>query len=173
MRLLRRYMLFDKAQKKVARYQQVSTIETLLKRVEERDEQGRRKGGVVWETQGSGKSLEMVMLGKAMFWRTREARIIIVTDRTDLDDQIFKTFRATGQEPKRAATGENLLALIENKTPVITTLIHKFRAGLNKRRLVDNSATSSCWWTKATAASTAISIVCTRGCGKCCQTPAS
>ena len=58
MRLLRRYMLFDRAQKKVARYQQVSTIETLLKRVEERDEQGGRKGGVVWETQGSGKSLD-------------------------------------------------------------------------------------------------------------------
>lgn len=139
MRLMRRYMLFDKAQKKVARYQQVSTIETLLKRVEERDDKGRRKGGVVWETQGSGKSLEMVMLGKAIVLAVPHARIIIVTDRTDLDDQIFKTFRATGQEPKRAATGENLLQLIENKTPVVTTLIHKFRAGLNKRRMVDDS----------------------------------
>ena len=139
MRLLRRYMLFDKAQKKVARYQQVSTIETLLKRINERDDKGRRRGGVVWETQGSGKSLEMVMLGRAIVLSVRNARIMIVTDRTDLDDQIFKTFRATGQEPKRAATGENLLALIEAKTPVITTLIHKFRAGLNKRRLVDES----------------------------------
>jgi type I restriction enzyme R subunit len=140
MRLLRRYMLFDKAQKKVARYQQVSTIETLLKRIGERDEKGRRKGGVVWETQGSGKSLEMVMLGKAIVLAIPHARIIIVTDRTDLDDQIFKTFRATGQEPRRAATGENLLALIEDKTPVITTLIHKFRAGLNKRRMIDDSS---------------------------------
>jgi type I restriction enzyme, R subunit len=139
MRLLRRYMLFDKAQKKVARYQQVSTIETLLKRISEHDEKGRRQGGVVWETQGSGKSLEMVMLGRAIVLAVPQARIMIVTDRTDLDDQIFKTFRATGQEPKRAATGENLLALIEGKTPVITTLIHKFRAGLNKRRLVDES----------------------------------
>jgi len=139
MRLLRRYMLFDKAQKKVARYQQVSTIETLLKRFDERDEKGRRRGGVVWETQGSGKSLEMVMLGRAIVLAVPLARIMIVTDRTDLDDQIFKTFRTTGQEPKRAATGENLLSLIEAKTPVITTLIHKFRAGLNKRRLVDDS----------------------------------
>jgi type I restriction enzyme R subunit len=139
MRLLRRYMLFDKAQKKVARYQQVSTIETLLKRINERDEKGRREGGVVWETQGSGKSLEMVMLARAIVFAVQNARIMIVTDRTDLDDQIFKTFRATGQEPKRAVTGENLLALIEAKTPVITTLIHKFRAGLNKRRLVDES----------------------------------
>lgn len=139
MRLMRRYMLFDKSLKKVARYQQVSTIETLLKRINERDEKGRRNGGVVWETQGSGKSLEMVMLGKAILLANPQARIIIVTDRTDLDDQIFKTFRATGQEPKRAATGEHLLTLIENKTAVITTLIHKFRAGLNKRRLVDDS----------------------------------
>src|SRR4029077_21196742 len=114
-------------------------VETLLKRIGERDEKGRRKGGVVWETQGSGKSLEMVMLGKAIGLAIPHARIIIVTDRTDLDDQIFKTFRASGQEPRRAATGENLLALIENRTPVVTTVIHKFRAGLNNRRLVDDS----------------------------------
>ena len=99
MRLLRRCMLFDKAQKKVARYQQVSTIETLLKRIEERDEQGRRKGGVVWETQGSGKSLEMVMLGKAIVLEHPEARIIIVTDRTDLDDQIFRHSELPDRNP--------------------------------------------------------------------------
>ncbi|KKB11863.1 type I deoxyribonuclease HsdR [Devosia geojensis] len=140
MRLVRRYMLFDGPHKKVARYQQVATIETLLKRIEERDSNGRRRGGVVWHTQGSGKSLTMVMLAKAIVMTNPLARIVIVTDRTDLDDQISKTFRATGQEPKRAATGENLLALIEDKTPVVTTLIHKFRAGLNKRRVVDQSS---------------------------------
>lgn len=139
MRLIRRYMLFDGPAKKVARYQQVATIETALKRAEERDSAGRRRGGVVWHTQGSGKSLTMVMLAKSLFMANASARIVIVTDRTDLDDQITKTFRATGHEPKRAATGENLLILIENKTPVITTLIHKFRAGLNKRRVVDVS----------------------------------
>jgi type I restriction enzyme R subunit len=140
MRLVRRYMLFDGPHKKVARYQQVATIETLLKRTEERDTAGRRQGGVVWHTQGSGKSLTMVMLAKSIVMAHASARIVIVTDRTDLDDQITKTFRATGQEPKRAATGENLLSLIEDKTPVVTTLIHKFRAGLNKRRIVDTSA---------------------------------
>lgn len=139
MRLIRRYMLFDGPHKKVARYQQVATIETLVKRIEERDVSGKRKGGVVWHTQGSGKSLTMVMLAKAIMMASPSARIVIVTDRTDLDDQISKTFRATGQEPKRAATGENLLSLIEDKTPVVTTLIHKFRAGLNKRRVVDKS----------------------------------
>lgn len=139
MRLVRRYMLFDGPHKKIARYQQVATIETLLKGIEEREANGRRRGGVVWHTQGSGKSLTMVMLAKAIVMTNPLARIVIVTDRTDLDDQISKTFRATGQEPKRAATGENLLALIEDKTPVVTTLIHKFRAGLNKRRVVDLS----------------------------------
>jgi len=139
-RLVRRYMLFDGPHKKVARYPQVATVESLLKRTEERDENGRRKGGVVWHTQGSGKSLTMVMLAKALAITNLSARIVIVTDRTDLDDQISKTFRATGQEPKRAATGENLLLLIEEKTPIVTTLIHKFRAGLNKRRVIDKSS---------------------------------
>jgi type I restriction enzyme R subunit len=138
-RLMRRYMLFDGPQKKVARYQQIVTVENLLKRVAEKDTNGRRKGGVVWHTQGSGKSLTMVMLAKAIALQVAAARIVIVTDRTDLDDQISKTFKATGQEPKRASTGEHLLSLIENKTPVVTTVIHKFRAGLNKRRAIDNS----------------------------------
>ncbi len=139
MRLIRRYMLFDGPHKKVARYQQVATIEALMKRIEERDVNGKRKGGVVWHTQGSGKSLTMVMLAKAISVASSMSRIVIVTDRTDLDDQISKTFRSAGQEPKRAATGENLLSLIEEKTSVVTTLIHKFRAGLNKRRVVDTS----------------------------------
>jgi type I restriction enzyme R subunit len=139
-RLVRRYILFDNALKKVARYQQVATVEALLKRTQERDEKGRRLGGVVWHTQGSGKSLTMVMLAKAIVTTNPLARIVIVTDRTDLDEQISKTFRETGQEPKRAATGENLLGLIEEKTTVITTLIHKFRAGLNKRRVIDTSS---------------------------------
>src|SRR5258708_34047543 len=82
----------------------------------------------------------MVMLAKAIAMQIPTARIVIVTDRTDLDDQISKTFKATGQEPRRAATGEHLLSLIESKTPVVTTVIHKFKAGLNKRRTVDISA---------------------------------
>lgn len=59
---------------------------------------GKRTGGVVWHTQGSGKSLTMVMLAKAIVMTNPHARIVIVTDRTDLDEQISKTFRATGQE---------------------------------------------------------------------------
>ena len=144
MRLVRRYMLFDGPQKKVARYQQVATVETSAEAHSKSGTlpRGKRRGGVVWHTQGSGKSLTMVMLAKAIAIKIPSARIVIVTDRTDLDDQISKTFKATGQEPKRAATGENLAPFDRRKKDVlvITTLIHKFRAGLNKRRVVDASS---------------------------------
>ena len=64
--LARRFTLFDGPVKKVARYQQMFAVKSLLARIAERDTRGRRKGGVVWHTQGSGKSLTMVMLGKAL-----------------------------------------------------------------------------------------------------------
>ena len=93
-------MLFDGPHKS-RQILTVATIETLVIRIEERDESDKRTGGVVWHTQGSGKSLTMVMLAKAIVVTNPAARIVIVTDRTDLDHQISKTFRATGEEPKR------------------------------------------------------------------------
>lgn len=138
--LARRFMLFDGPFKKVARHQQMFAVKDLLKRIETRDQKGRREGGVVWHTQGSGKSLTMVMLAKALAMAVPTARIVLVTDRIDLDDQIAKTFAATGLSPERARTGEHLVDLIEAKTPVVTTLIHKFKAGLNKRKTVDPDA---------------------------------
>ena len=137
--ITRRFTLFDAGVKKVSRHQQFFAVKDLLRRVEERDAGGRRGGGVVWHTQGSGKSLTMVMLAKALALSVPTARVVLVTDRTDLDDQIDKTFKATGLSPERAKTGEHLVELIEEKTPVITTLVHKFKAGLNKRRVVDPS----------------------------------
>lgn len=137
--VMRRFTLFDAGVKKIARHQQVFAVKAMLERIGTRDASGRRNGGVVWHTQGSGKSLTMVMLAKALALGLPEARIILVTDRTDLDKQIDDTFRATGQEPERARTGEHLIELIEARTAVITTLVHKFKAGLKKRRLVDDS----------------------------------
>ena len=137
--LARRFTLFDAGDKKVARHQQFFAVREILTRVAARDGRGRRDGGVVWHTQGSGKSLTMVMLAKALSFSVPTARIVLVSDRTDLDDQIDKTFKATGLSPERAKTGEHLIELIETKTPVITTLVHKFKAGLNKRRVVDDS----------------------------------
>ena len=136
----RRFVLFDGPYKKIARHPQFFTVRHLLQRVRKQDEHQRRQGGVVWHTQGSGKSLTMVMLAKSLAMDIRGARIVMVTDRTDLDEQIRKTFRATGLEPVQARTGEHLLELLEARAPVVTTLIHKFRAGLNKRKVVDDSA---------------------------------
>jgi len=135
--LARRFMLFDGPFKKVARHQQVFAVKELLSRVETRNRDGRREGGVVWHTQGSGKSLTMVMFAKALAMAVPKARIVLVTDRVDLDDQIAKTFAATGLSPERARTGEHLIELIEAKTPVITSVIHKFKAGVNKRKATD------------------------------------
>jgi type I restriction enzyme, R subunit len=62
-----------------------------------------RKGGVIWHTQGSGKSLTMVMLGRALASRSiKNPRILIVTDRDDLDKQIKDTFKSCDLEPVRA-----------------------------------------------------------------------
>jgi type I restriction enzyme R subunit len=139
--LARRFTLFDKGVKKVARYQQVSAVYRILDRVEERDEAGRRKGGVIWHTQGSGKSLTMVMLARALAFHLKDAspRIVIVTDRRDLDRQIKKTFAATGFEPAQARTGEHLMKLIEDGAPLVTTLVNKFRSGVRKRALASDS----------------------------------
>jgi type I restriction enzyme R subunit len=138
--LSRRFTLFDGPEKKVARFQQFFAVRRLLERVEQRDEKSRRKGGVIWHTQGSGKSLTMVMLAKALASAVANARIVLVTDRTDLDEQIAKTFRATGLEPERAKTGEHLLELVEKRAPVVTTVINKFQALLNKRKVADEDS---------------------------------
>lgn len=138
--MARRFTLFDGPEKKIARHQQMFAVNDLLRRVQARDESGRRAGGVVWHTQGSGKSLTMVMLAKALAIAMPGARLVMVTDRTDLDKQIADTFRATGLSPERARTGEHLIELVEGKAPVVTTVINKFRAGLNKRRVADDSA---------------------------------
>ena len=109
----------------------------------ERDDAGRRKGGVIWHTQGSGKSLTMVMLARALGLEPDipDPRIVLVTDRIDLDEQLEGTFKACGLEPKRATTGRNLLDLVATeKRSVVTTLINKFDTALNARDFADISA---------------------------------
>lgn len=96
---------------------------------------GRRKGGVIWHTQGSGKSLTMVMLAQAIALEKsiRNPKIILVTDRTDLDNQITGTFRKCGKFVENAATGQRLVELLESKSDaVVTTIINKFVAAIKK-----------------------------------------
>lgn len=136
MELARQYVLYDEggAVKKIARYQQYFAIRKTLERVHQRDTAGCRKGGVIWQTQGSGKSLVMVLLGKALALddQIKDPRIVIVTDRIDLDEQIWKTFHQCGKEPRMAKTGKHLQELLQNdRVAVITTVIDKFRAAAN------------------------------------------
>ena len=139
--LVYKYIVFDAGIKKIARYQQYFAIQDTLERIKIiRDE--RRQGGVIWHTQGSGKSLTMVMLAKAISLEPEiiNPKVIIVTDRIDLDKQIFDTFHSCGKNVKKATSGEDLANLItENKETVITTVINKFQAAINKKKVIDNS----------------------------------
>lgn len=139
--LTKNYILFDAGVKKLSRYQQYFAIHKMLKRVEEEEttEQGitRRKGGLVWHTQGSGKSLTMVMFVKALIEDPHilNPRVIIVTNKKDLDRQIKAVFENCNlkKEVVQASTSQHLIELIENKSlAVVTTLIHKFATAQKK-----------------------------------------
>ena len=122
------YVVFDAGVRKIARYQQYFAVRETVARVEALRE-GKRHGGVIWHTTGSGKSLTMVMLAKALALHPAipNPRVIIVTDRIDLDEQIWRTFEACGKSAQKATTGENLMRLItEGRASVITTIINKF-----------------------------------------------
>jgi type I restriction enzyme R subunit len=128
------FVLFDNGEKKVARYQQFFAIKKSMQRIKN-VENGKRKGGVIWHTQGSGKSLTMVMLAQAIAMEPsiRNPKIVLVTDRTDLDDQITKTFRKCGKFVENATTGQRLVELLESKSDaVVTTIINKFVAAVKK-----------------------------------------
>lgn len=130
------FVLFDDGEKKIARYQQFFVIKKSIQRIRN-IEGGRRKGGVIWHTQGSGKSLTMVMLAQAIAMEPsiRNPKIVLVTDRTDLDDQITGTFRKCGRFVENATTGQRLVELLESKRDaIITTIINKFVAAVKKIR---------------------------------------
>lgn len=128
------FVLFDNGEKKVARYQQFFAIKKSMQRIRN-VENGKRKGGVIWHTQGSGKSLTMVMLAQAIAMEPsiRNPKIVLVTDRTDLDNQITSTFRKCGKFVENATTGQRLVELLESKSDaVVTTIINKFVAAVKK-----------------------------------------
>jgi type I restriction enzyme R subunit len=134
MELIYNFVLFDNGEKKIARYQQYFAIKKTMRRILQLEE-GKRKGGVVWHTQGSGKSLTMEMLAQAIALEKsiKNPKIILVTDRIDLDDQITGTFRKCGIFVENATTGQRLVELLAGKSDaVITTIINKFEAAVNK-----------------------------------------
>lgn len=137
--LIRRFTVFDGGVRKVARHQQFFGIRRAVETVKQHDVSGARKGGVIWHTQGSGKSLTMVMLGRSLALERsiENPRIIIVTDRDDLDKQIKDTFKSCDLEPVRATSGAHLLELVQDKAPLVTTIINKFDTALKNSKLMD------------------------------------
>ena len=136
------FTVFDGGVRKIARYQQVFAIQEVLRRVRRTDDSGKRRGGIVWHTQGSGKSLTMVMLARALALEPaiRNPRIVLVTDRVDLDKQLGNTFAACGLSPDRAESGRHLVELVaDGKAHIVTTLVHKFDKALAYKKFSDAS----------------------------------
>jgi len=129
MELVYKFIVFDGPIKKIARYQQYFAVQDTIKRVRQYERDGKRRGGVIWHTQGSGKSLTMVMLSKALALDKviPNPRVVVVTDRIDLDKQIYKTFNNCGKNVQKARSGRHLISLIEDKgNEIVTTIIDKF-----------------------------------------------
>lgn len=136
------FILFDDGIKKITRYQQYFAVKWTLERITKIQPDGTRQGGVIWHTQGSGKSLTMVMLAQliAMHPNIKNPKIVLVTDRVDLDDQITDTFKKCGKPVMNAATGEKLVELLEaNSDAIITTIINKFQSAVTKAKGVFDS----------------------------------
>ena len=153
--LTKYFVLFDYNVKKICRYQQYFAVKEILHTVKQRDEKGNRCGGVIWHTQGSGKSLTMVMVAKYLLLELQadRPRVVIVTDRKELDKQITATFAHTRLRPARATNGRHLLGLVtDERVDIVTSIINKFSTaerldGYNKSRdifvLVDESHRSN------------------------------
>ncbi len=137
--MVRYFTLFDKkAGKVVARYQQVFGIKALIDRINTRRPSGAREGGVIWHTTGSGKSLTMVFLSKTLILHDdlKQCRIVVITDRVDLENQLSATFSSSGEladkKDKAAAMATSGRRLAEQighgKERIIFSLIQKFNS---------------------------------------------
>jgi len=115
------FIVFDKGTKKLCRPNQYFGIKAAQQHV--RDQQG----GIIWHTQGSGKSLTMVWLTKWIRENVEDSRVLVITDREELDDQIEKLYEGVGESIHRTTSGKNLLSVLnEKKEMLIASLVHKF-----------------------------------------------
>ena len=135
--ILEYFIIFDGTVKKVTRYNQYFAVKKTMERVQ-KISKGKREGGVIWHTQGSGKSLTMSMLTKIISRKIKNSKVVVVTDRVDLDEQIHNTFKNTDISVDRASTGSNLVKLIESGKSVITTVINKFDKVFEKKVVIDS-----------------------------------
>lgn len=148
--MTRYFTLFDKrAGKIVARYQQVFGIKRLIEQIETKNAQGGREGGVIWHTTGSGKSFTMVFLSKTLILHEalKQCRIVVVTDRVDLESQLSKTFVSGGELASKkdkaaamATSGKRLAEQIGHGTErIIFSLIQKFNSATKLPECVNTS----------------------------------
>ena len=139
--LIRFYILYDCGIKKVARYQQFFGVENTMKRIKGEDGCHDR-GGVIWHTQGSGKSLTMVMLTKRIIAdkSITNPRFVLVCDRLNLIKQLRDNFIHTGMDPAEATTGRGLITLLKQPSETImATTINKFEAAAKARTKITDS----------------------------------
>ena len=115
------FVVFDAGVKKICRHNQYFGVRAAQERVR------KREGGIIWHTQGSGKSLTMVWLAKWIRENVRDARVLIITDRTELDEQIEKVFKGVNEDIYRTKSGQDLINKLNATTPwLFCSLIHKF-----------------------------------------------
>lgn len=123
-------IVFDGGVKKVMRPAQFFALEAAKPRIM------RKESGIIWHSQGSGKSLTMVWLAQWIKEHRPDARVVIITDRDELDKQITNGFKEAGEKPYRATSGVDLIATLNgSRERLITTLIHKFGANGPKEKL--------------------------------------
>lgn len=119
--LIHDFVVFDKGTKKLCRPNQFFGIKAAHKNVHS------KQGGIIWHTQGSGKSLTMVWLTKWIRENIDNSRILIITDREELDDQIEKLFLGVEENIYRTKSGKDLISKLNNTSPwLIASLVHKF-----------------------------------------------
>ncbi len=115
------FVLFDGGVKKLPRVHQYFGIKAAQQHVR------RREGGIIWHTQGSGKSIVMVLLAKWILENNANARVVIVTDRDELDKQIESVFTDAGVPIKRSSSGRDLMSQLGQPLPrLLCSLVHKF-----------------------------------------------
>lgn len=118
------FIVFDAGIKKTCRHNQYFGVRASQEHVK------RREGGIVWHTQGSGKSLTMVWLAKWIREHVKDARILLITDRTELDEQIEKVFNGVSEDVYRTQSGADLVRVLNSSEEwLVCSLIHKFGAG--------------------------------------------
>jgi|APLak6261675434_1056106.scaffolds.fasta_scaffold00648_2 type I restriction enzyme R subunit len=119
--LLHDFVVFDAGIKKFCRHNQYFGVKAAQEHVK------RREGGIIWHTQGSGKSLTMVWLTKWIREHVKDARVLIITDRTELDEQIEKVFLGVNETIYRTKSGADLVSTLNASTPwLVCSLVHKF-----------------------------------------------